>query len=142
MDALCINQDDNAEKCHQVRLMRDIYAKAKETMAWLGDDPESPHIMWPSDQPREVSSAILANHDVVGRAFHLLRQSASGPHYFLPADDTIGGSSIEHEHLIIKALGCFIRFLWWSRLWTAQEAVIPQYVVMVCGYFRISWVRG
>ena len=35
-DALCINQDDPAEKSHQVQLMLTIFTKASEVIAWLG----------------------------------------------------------------------------------------------------------
>ena len=38
MDAICINQNDDAEKGHQVRLMSKIYSHAKGTAACIGDD--------------------------------------------------------------------------------------------------------
>ena len=37
IDAICINQNDNSEKSHQISLMRDIYGKAKRVLIWLGD---------------------------------------------------------------------------------------------------------
>jgi hypothetical protein len=36
IDALCINQDDLAEKNHQVEMMREIYSGAEVVIAWLG----------------------------------------------------------------------------------------------------------
>jgi hypothetical protein len=39
-DALCINQDDIAERTHQVSLMGEIYCGSKETVIWLGE-PEA-----------------------------------------------------------------------------------------------------
>ena len=36
VDALCINQEDNSEKSHQVQMMGDIYRKATQVFAWLG----------------------------------------------------------------------------------------------------------
>lgn len=38
-DALCINQNDNDEKSHQVGMMRDIYRGAEEVVVWLGHPP-------------------------------------------------------------------------------------------------------
>lgn len=35
-DALCINQDDDKEKSHQVKQMLDIFKKASRIVAWLG----------------------------------------------------------------------------------------------------------
>lgn len=37
IDALCINQDDAAEKAQQVALMRDIYLRAENVVVWLGE---------------------------------------------------------------------------------------------------------
>jgi hypothetical protein len=35
-DALCINQTDEEEKGHQIRLMKHIYSRAEQTYAWMG----------------------------------------------------------------------------------------------------------
>ena len=37
VDAICINQNDDEEKCVQVSLMGDIYAGATRTVVWLGE---------------------------------------------------------------------------------------------------------
>ena len=37
VDTLCINQDDNEERSHQVRQMRQIYSRAKEVLLWVAD---------------------------------------------------------------------------------------------------------
>ncbi|KAF2731845.1 HET-domain-containing protein, partial [Polyplosphaeria fusca] len=37
VDAICINQNDDAEKSHQIPLMGDIYSKATSTCIWLGE---------------------------------------------------------------------------------------------------------
>ncbi|KAK4125751.1 HET-domain-containing protein [Parathielavia appendiculata] len=36
VDALCINQNDLIEKASQVRMMGDVYSKAKQVLVWLG----------------------------------------------------------------------------------------------------------
>lgn len=41
IDAICINQEDNAEKIHQIQLMRAIYQHARSVVAWLGNDDSS-----------------------------------------------------------------------------------------------------
>jgi hypothetical protein len=38
VDAICINQFDDAEKSHQVRMMKKIFAGAKRVLAWLGPE--------------------------------------------------------------------------------------------------------
>jgi hypothetical protein len=37
IDAICINQNNNAEKTHQVHLMGDIYGNTEQCLLWLGD---------------------------------------------------------------------------------------------------------
>lgn len=37
MDCLCINQEDNDEKCTQIPMMGDIYRNAKRAIVWLGN---------------------------------------------------------------------------------------------------------
>ena len=39
VDAICINQNDNIEKGHQVKMMADIYRNASEVIAWMGEPP-------------------------------------------------------------------------------------------------------
>ena len=38
-DCLCIDQNDNEEKNHQVALMGRIYQQASQVIVWLGTDP-------------------------------------------------------------------------------------------------------
>jgi hypothetical protein len=37
VDALCINQSDNKEKTQQVRIMGEIYKRARRVLIWLGN---------------------------------------------------------------------------------------------------------
>ncbi|PMD44595.1 HET-domain-containing protein, partial [Hyaloscypha variabilis F] len=41
IDQICINQSDLQERSWQVQLMRDIYLKAEEVFAWLGNHTET-----------------------------------------------------------------------------------------------------
>ena len=41
IDALCINQQDNPERSHQVQLMGSIYRQAQMVWAWLGAAEDS-----------------------------------------------------------------------------------------------------
>ncbi|PMD42634.1 heterokaryon incompatibility, partial [Hyaloscypha variabilis F] len=43
VDALCINQSDEAEKGHQVMLMAQIYSGTKSCLAWLGEANTETH---------------------------------------------------------------------------------------------------
>lgn len=38
IDAICINQTDDTEKCHQVAMKGDICRQASQTISWLGPE--------------------------------------------------------------------------------------------------------
>jgi hypothetical protein len=40
IDSLCINLDDSREREKQVRIMADIYKKARRAIVWLGEEKE------------------------------------------------------------------------------------------------------
>ncbi|KAF1817380.1 heterokaryon incompatibility, partial [Eremomyces bilateralis CBS 781.70] len=40
VDAICINQNNNKERSHQVDLMRNIYQGADQVVVWLGASAE------------------------------------------------------------------------------------------------------
>lgn len=42
VDALCINQNDEAEKSAQVAMMGEIFSKAQSVLIWLGEPRRSP----------------------------------------------------------------------------------------------------
>jgi hypothetical protein len=44
IDAICINQNDNLERNHQVGRMRTIYKQAKDVVVWLGRSTHSTKI--------------------------------------------------------------------------------------------------
>jgi hypothetical protein len=41
VDALCINQNDLYERSQQVQMMRQIYSRAEEVLAWVGSKPQT-----------------------------------------------------------------------------------------------------
>lgn len=118
IDALCINQDDMAEKNQQVRAMGQIYAKASKVLIWLGrrcevyerafahvrllQDRSVDQLDWSLDEPLEWSSS--------NELKHLCHQIGSLPDCGFPSQ---GWSAIykifEHP--------------WFYRVWVIQEAV-------------------
>lgn len=53
IDQLCVNQDDELERNHQVSMMGEIYSKARRTLVWLGE-------------PDADSNLVLGTLDIVG----------------------------------------------------------------------------
>ncbi|EJT69396.1 hypothetical protein GGTG_13015 [Gaeumannomyces tritici R3-111a-1] len=57
-DAVCINQEDTAERGHQVSLMASIYRRARQTIVWLGDNTRYSHPFQVTE--RQIPEAQLA----------------------------------------------------------------------------------
>jgi hypothetical protein len=51
IDAICINQEDNGEKSWQVKLMADIYRRARRVLVWLGVMSEPVSLSIPTTSP-------------------------------------------------------------------------------------------
>lgn len=64
IDAICINQSDDAEKSWQVKLMADIYRRARRVLVWLGivDGIESTR---PRPPPRGIAAKFKGRTEKV-----------------------------------------------------------------------------
>ncbi|KAJ1323458.1 HET domain-containing protein [Microdochium nivale] len=138
IDAICINQNDMAEREHEVPRMRTIYARALCVRAWLGTPPA----------------------DLVG-AFAALCASVDdalldvNPPHQKPARENTGSgidpavSTISPELAAIKAVRektgreedakiVFFSLSYWKRLWVLQEIALAHSVVFWYGDFWLG----
>jgi len=114
VDAICINQGNDAEKSHQVLLMRDIYANASRVIAWIG-------------KPDSLS----------GLAFDTLERFAAD-------DGTRDGSATyqkildraEERRAAIKLL---IERSYFERVWVIQELVVAKSATIFCGSLSMAF---
>lgn len=140
IDAICINQQDIAERSQQVPLMRDIYWNCQALIIWLG----------PEDEGTKEAVEIIASFD------------ASVPASIHPTwgdeDETEGADKELSDWLavfmrqprIMERIFNFMRFFslpWFRRVWVIQEFVVSRQkqqekstntITMYCGQSRIS----
>ncbi|KAI0001387.1 heterokaryon incompatibility protein-domain-containing protein [Xylariaceae sp. FL0662B] len=155
IDALCINQHDDDEKSWQVGLMGEIYQSSKRSVLFLGRGFEESD-RW-CDCP---SSKDKTCPDTAGRNFHFRNPDMREIYSFL-CQLAAGGSVKKDAHINniptvanllnqsdnmndlymepIQAMGALLRRPWWSRMWTAQEAILPTETSIICGSVRIPW---
>ncbi|PVH72680.1 HET-domain-containing protein [Cadophora sp. DSE1049] len=122
-DALCINQDDNLEKNHQILLMRQIYSSAFRTLAYLGDEADG------SD------AAIRLHEQIGGISFSAL------PEKFVTMEWLQAHGLPEYQDPAWLAWSIFWRRPWFRRAWVLQEFVLGKDIVIICGRKKISWKR-
>ncbi|KAK2026715.1 hypothetical protein LX32DRAFT_641630 [Colletotrichum zoysiae] len=118
-DALCINQKDVLERNQQVRMMGDIYAAARSTVIWLGEES-----------------------DEVRMAFGWLRRFADGAWDSISDPGSITRNQAEDmlqaafgRHLItaFRHIWALLGRPWFARKWVIQELVKSQRPLLVVG---------
>ena len=115
VDALCINQSDNAEKSAQVPRMGAIFGAAALVVAWLGANEEEDSDI--GDLMNVINSITppddLGDSDRSSRAFVALQSGTLSR--------------------ILQAYKCLIRRPWFERMWVVQEAAMSQCTVILAG---------
>ena len=99
-DAICINQRDLEERASQVSMMRTIYSKAVEVVAWLGiqSDGSDDVIDYINDIPMKWKS---------------------------PSEPVLQEGVVLDPNLAQRLL-CITQRPFWARVWIIQELVTPR----------------
>ncbi|KAK4167407.1 hypothetical protein QBC43DRAFT_311793 [Cladorrhinum sp. PSN259] len=108
VDAVCINQEDNDEKAHQVQSMARIYARARSVIVWLG--------LASSDSGRALE---------VIQTFAMLTRGSTEPQK---------SWGVLEKRATVELL----RRPWFSRIWVLQEVAAARNIVIKCGADEIS----
>ncbi|KAI1086062.1 heterokaryon incompatibility protein-domain-containing protein [Rostrohypoxylon terebratum] len=128
IDAICINQSDPEEKAEQVRLMKDIYSKAK-TYIWLSgrtlyEQPDmnpQPIASYPSDicahLPLNFMGNTIDQYDLRGMLDELCK---------LTLGDDLDDKSWALVTMLVHCVNVVLSHDWWKRIWTVQEAALPR----------------
>ncbi|KIX07808.1 uncharacterized protein Z518_02462 [Rhinocladiella mackenziei CBS 650.93] len=112
-DAICIDQNNDHEKGHQVRLMSTIYKSALRVCAWLGNE---------ADQSNSAIDCLCA----IKRASQSSNQAATVP---LPSA----------ENPVWDAINKFFERDWFRRVWIVQELVLAPHIILLCGSRKFQW---
>ncbi|PMD13545.1 HET-domain-containing protein [Hyaloscypha hepaticicola] len=129
IDAICIDQRDDKERGHQVRLMTEIYRHAGAVVVWLGSEKEN-----------SAAGMFLLNE--VGAfidAEHNADNSAAKLHdwvYKTLSDRAYDTHWNGLEQIYSRS--------YWRRLWVIQELVVttqPDKVRLLCGSDKAQFIH-
>ena len=125
IDALCINQQDTKEKNAQVKLMREIYSRAKQVYVWLGEpDPVCIDLL------QKIASRVGVQEMFNDHAGF---ENGSGllERYGLP----------DFEDLAWASLMRFTARPYFKRVWVVQELIMAEKlnITVACGRLRFNW---
>lgn len=135
VDAICINQLDDREKSHQIRMMGTIYERAHAVLVWLGE---------PGD--KENASLAFRKIDYLDeiRKSHILKRirprSWWFPRKLEPAVESVSSmlsqiSPFDKEifdgpgtptHRSWEGICSMLTCNWWKRTWVCQEATVQE----------------
>lgn len=120
IDAVCINQNDKAEKSEQIGRMSAIYRLARQVVVWLGPGHGKDH------------------NDAAIDLLPLLRQIGGASMKYAmdsrqPQPDFSGSAMPDASSPVWKVLGDIIFNGWYTRLWVVQELLLSQSAVALVG---------
>lgn len=114
VDAICINQDDIAERNSQVLLMDVIYRKSTKVLVWLGSD-------------KLEAEGIVAFLNSMNDNEHIGRCVQN-----LENDGSICRNGL-------SSLRAILNQSWWERTWTLQEILLARDAEILCGDIQVPW---
>jgi tetratricopeptide (TPR) repeat protein len=121
IDGICINQDDDKEKEVQIPLMQKIYTQATKCFVWIGEGNFN------TDQAIPIIPTIVEKlQDYDPRTGLNDRYLAA---HGLPT----------LSYPVWAGLYDIFSKNWFTRVWTFQEAVLPDVVEIICGRFCINF---
>lgn len=120
VDAICINQQDSAEKSIQIPLMAHIYRGASRVMVWLGNKDEDAVLL------RRIKS--------------LIRDAKLRPDVFNPLSQVdVAGEAKTLISGLILSMSRLGRLGWFTRRWVLQELASNANVVLCCRTTELPW---
>lgn len=128
-DAVCINQQDLAERSAQVAIMGKIYSRASRVTVWLGV------------ADRSTKTAFDFIHDVASRVPKEVETwDDNKTDQYLSSSgfwDRIGRPkwTAAERHALVRL---YLRN-WFTRTWVIQEAVFASDPVVICGSNSATW---
>ncbi|KAK5715199.1 hypothetical protein LTR17_016948 [Elasticomyces elasticus] len=136
IDAVCVDQSNDAERSEQVAIMDEIYSKATHNIVWLGED-----------EGGLVAKAIIPLTAVVHHAQQATNNNLSQLRSVLfdhngirrySNDPAYEATNVFSKVQRIEDVLSIFNKPWFERLWVVQEAVLPKSSTVYCGDQQIS----
>jgi hypothetical protein len=125
IDAICINQTDNAERGQQVQIMHLIYSKADRVIGWLGEEQAA-------DRGAKSAFENLLKY-ITSRDGDYNRKEVM-THYL----DPDGSNLPRHDSSDWGAIGSILGKTWFTRVWVIQEIVMARHLSLRCGNIELD----
>jgi hypothetical protein len=124
IDAICIDQNNEEERGHQVDMMSSIYESAERVLIWLGEQDEY-------TIPAFELLAVLSTLDMET----LLTMNPNTAQYY--DESKRPGACGNPQNWF--CLGQLFRRTWFTRAWIFQEVILAKEAIVLCGDQTIPW---
>ncbi|KAK3291904.1 heterokaryon incompatibility protein-domain-containing protein [Chaetomium fimeti] len=124
VDAICINQEDKAEKGHQVSQMGNVYKGAEEVLIWLGLSNE------------DIDSLLKSISCIDAKAIEAQALSSTEDWRSLCRrffDQRLLGLGPPTQSKTTQALANLLARPWFTRVWVLQEVANARTARIMCG---------
>lgn len=143
VDAVCIDQHNEAERSHQVSQMGKIFNTAAETIIWLGASSEDSDLAFQSLSELSMASiAVQVRGNINSWSLFPFDEAASNPtaRAVLAELDTVLADLKRNGGAKLSAVISLYERPWFRRVWVIQERVLSRNCVIYCGSSgRMAW---
>lgn len=148
IDALCINQHDDAEKSEQVKKMKDIYVDAAKTLIWLGpsDDKTDKTI----SELNRIGKHVFEN-GILDLMIKFGMLSSNDQEGYQSADKEIHEkmstfldealNDLSNTQKLLSGFASLLSRPYWERVWILQEIVVSPHAVIQVGKSTIPFAH-
>lgn len=147
IDAICINQHDVRERSHQVALMRTIYTKATEVLAWLRCDNKRLTLdgqeVTIQSSPVEIRKALRKMDNEFGVSPELEKLPPQALEMMKAAVENYARARYAERFKAVRDTVVWHIFLeddYWTRLWPVQEILLAKNLTFRCRKVSFDWV--
>lgn len=133
IDAICINQGDNAEKSTQVAIMDVIYSRAETVVIWLGE--EDFHTAGALKTMKALAEVNLNKFETA--PYFDDYDAFTAYDTLIEAGKTLGLPNIEAGEW--RDYAAFLQRKWFERIWVMQEKVFAKNTEVFVGPHKLSW---
>ncbi|KAG8166194.1 hypothetical protein KVR01_004746 [Diaporthe batatas] len=129
IDAICIDQQNVAERSEQVGKMGQIYSSATRVLVWLG----------PASLDSDLAMGLVDHlgkvlrFDPLSGTFMSTSVGATEPHWAHITEP------LPYELPQLCALESLFARPWFERLWVVQEVLTSTEAIVICGRQQTSW---
>jgi ankyrin repeat protein len=135
IDAVCINQDDQAEKGQQVQQMKDIFSSAERVLFCISRPTEITDLLMLSLKKlqEELRSQTLDDYSVIKASWGKIQTELADNHLSSRSKQIQGLKGIHFQ-----GLKYILEQSWFRRVWILQEVANARDALVYCGTKSVS----